>query len=42
MGKESEKEYMHVYVYKTESLCCIPETNTILPLNYTSIKMDIL
>ena len=25
-GKESEKEYMHVYVYKTESLCCKPET----------------
>ena len=22
----------------TESLCCIPETNTILKINYTSIK----
>ena len=27
-GKESEKEY--VYVCITESLCCIPETNTTL------------
>ena len=23
-----------------ESLCCIPETNIILPVNYTSIKQN--
>ena len=27
-GKESEKEYMYMYV--NESLCCTPETNTTL------------
>ena len=32
--KEYEKEY--VYICITESLCCIPETNT-LKINYTSI-----
>ena len=29
-GKKSEKEYIHTYVCITDSLCCIPETNTIL------------
>ena len=28
--KKSEKEYIHTYVCITDSLCCIPETNTIL------------
>lgn len=27
-GKESEEEY--IYMYVTESLCCIPEANTTL------------
>ena len=31
-GKESEKEYIytHIYICITESLCCTPETYTIL------------
>ena len=31
-GKESEKEYIcvYIYIYMTESLCCTPETNTML------------
>ena len=33
-GKESEKEYIQII---TESLCCTPETNTTLQINYTSI-----
>ena len=37
-GKESEKEYMYVHMYVTESLCCTPETNTTLQINCTSIK----
>ena len=41
-GKESEKRiyiYIHIYayIYIPESLCCIPETNTILLINCTSI-----
>ena len=35
MGKEPEKEW--IYVYITESLCCTPETNTTLKINYTPI-----
>ena len=33
--------YVHVYIYAciTESLCCMPETNMTLEINYTSIKM---
>ena len=34
-GKESEKEHK-VIDKKDESLCCVPETNTILQLNHTS------
>ena len=30
MGKESEKEYTDMHRHKTESLCCTPETHTIL------------
>ena len=26
----NEKEYIYVYIYKTNSLCCTPETNTTL------------
>ena len=43
-GKEYEKEYIYIYIYIyiytyiTESLCCRPETNTTLYVNYTSIK----
>ena len=36
-GKESGKEYIHIYMYMTESLCCTPETNTTWQINYTSI-----
>ena len=32
--------YIHIYVYKTESLCCIPETSTPLEINYISIKKN--
>ena len=35
MGKEFEKEQIQVYI--TESLCCRPETNTTLLINYTPI-----
>ena len=37
-GKESEKEFMYRCVCITESLCCTPETNTALLINYTSIE----
>ena len=30
MGKESEKEWIYIYIWITESLCCTPETNTTL------------
>ena len=33
-GKEPEIEC----ICKTESLCCLPETNTTLYINYTSVK----
>ena len=36
MGKELEKEKIHVYAI-TESLCCTPENNTTLLINYTPI-----
>ena len=38
MTQESEKEYVCVYIYKTESLCCKPEINITLQVNYTPIK----
>ena len=28
--KEKEAEKIYIYIYKTESLCCTPETNTTL------------
>ena len=31
-------EKICVYICITESLCCTPETNTTLQINYTSIK----
>ena len=31
--------YMYIYACVTESLCCTPETNMTLEINYTSIKM---
>ena len=34
IGKESEKDC----IYLSESLCCIPETNTTLQINYISRK----
>ena len=30
--------YITEYIHITESLCCTPETNTTLYINYTSIK----
>ena len=30
--------YIYIYIYVSESLCCTPETNTTLYINYTSIK----
>ena len=36
MGKESEKEWLYVYV--TESFCGTPETNSTWEINYVSIK----
>ena len=44
-GKESEKVYIYIYMYTyiyiyiSESSCCIQEANTILEINYTSIKI---
>ena len=35
VGKESKKEW----IYITDSLCCTPETNTTLQINYTPIKI---
>ena len=32
-GKEYEKEY----IYKTESLCCVPETNTTYKMFFINI-----
>ena len=37
-SKEKEFENIYIYTCITESLCCIPETNTILKINYTSAK----
>ena len=37
-SKEKEFENIYIYTCITESLCCIPETNTILKINYTSTK----
>ena len=33
------KKYIYTYLYITESLCCTPETNTTLYINYTLIKI---
>jgi len=33
-----EKKSIYLYICKTESLYCTPETNTILQINYTAIK----
>ena len=30
--------HQNIYIYKTESLCYMPETNTTLKINYTSIE----
>ena len=45
--RESHKELniqiykIDIYIYiQTESLCCTPETNTTLLINYTSIKKE--
>ena len=39
MGKESENEWIYVYIhiYITELFGCTPETNTTLYINYTLI-----
>ena len=36
--------YMHTHIYKTESLCCVPETNTLffpcfLSLNFIRVQL---
>ena len=31
--------YIYIYIYMAESLCCTPETNTTLQINYTSLKI---
>ena len=39
MGKESKKRMdIYICVCITDSLCCTPETNTTLQINYTAIK----
>ena len=43
MGKESEKEWLCVYIYMhtykgTALLCCMPEMTKTLYINYTPIK----
>ena len=38
MGKESKKT-VDLCICITDSLCCILETNTTLPINYTSIMI---
>ena len=38
-GKKWEKK-KNVYIYMTESLCCIAEINITLYINYTSIKNE--
>ena len=35
------KKNIHVYIYTTEALCYIPETNTALQINYTLIKKNL-
>ena len=35
-GKEYEKECIYMHICISESLCCTPETNTLL-INYTPI-----
>ena len=37
-GKEYDTVCVCVCICKTESLCCIPETNTTLQINYASLK----
>ena len=36
MGIESKKKRVNTCI--TDSLCCAPETNTVLQIDYTSIK----
>ena len=36
-----ENNMKNIYICITESLCCIPETNPILYINYTSIKKKV-
>ena len=39
MGKEFEKEWICVYKYIIESLCCTTEIIPTLQINYTSMKL---
>ena len=34
-----KRNYIFLDMYVTESLCCIPETNTTLKINYISINI---
>ena len=40
-GKEYEKEYIYIRICTIESLCCTAEIDTILQINYASIKHKI-
>ena len=41
MGKESEKEWIYIYMCIAELLCCIPEINTTLYVDYTLINFNL-
>ena len=38
MGGEFGEQWLHIYVYMPESLCCPPETITTLLTDYTTIQ----
>ena len=40
-GKESEKEYIYIYILMCiiDSLCCTPKTNTTLEMNLFQYKL---
>ena len=38
MGKDFKKEWLHIYIYKTDSLGCIPETNNVVNQLYSKRK----
>ena len=40
MGKKS-KRVIYVYIYVTDSLCCMAEANKTLHINYTPTKIKL-